>query len=435
MKYGVWGAATLLLLSGSNTLAAGFAISGKSASNMGNAFSGTSVLAEDASVVFSNPAAMQDLQGRHFSLALHSVNSQLQFTDESSNTTGPSGSDVNDPHYVPNLYFVDTLREDVRFGFGIYAPFGLGLEYDRDWKGRYLTTKSALQIVNFSPAISVKVSNKLNIGAGVDFQYLNAELSNAIDFGTLCYAYEALGAFPANTCVGNGMAPQGNDGSQTLTGSNWAVGYSLGLTYDIDEATRFGMSFHSSTRHDVSGTSDFSSVPALFSGIFTDTDAELTLVLPESLSFGFSRMVSPRLQLMADASWTRWSRYDALIVEFANNVPTSTIEQNWKDSWRISFGGNYRMSNKWLLRAGISHDQTPIPDAQHRSPRVPGASRKWLTLGSNVIMQKGLDMDLALAYTLPTSYKIDNTNNLGNRLNGEYESEILYATIQLNWQL
>lgn len=411
----------------SNALAGGFSIRGKSASGLGNGTAGTAVLAEDASAVYNNPAAMQDLDGTHFSAVLHTIVSDLRFEDGGSNISGPASSTVDDPHLVPNLYYVRTVGNDLRFGLGIYTPYGLGLDYDDDWKGRYITTGTDLQVVNFSPALSWRASDKLNLGAGIDLQYINATLENAVDFGTICYLYGIT------SCA----APQANDGSQTLTGNNWALGYSLGLTYDIDTLTRLGMSFHSATRHDIEGDSDFEGAPAVLQAMdmFTDTGGQLELELPETLSLGLSRQVSPQLMLLADATWTRWSRYDALVVEFDNNTPTSSSPQNWNDTWRLSVGGNYRLNERWLLRAGFSHDPSPIPDAQHLSPRVPDTTRNWLSLGSSTRINSEMEMDMALAYTLPQSYRIDNTDSMGHNLKGEYESEILYLTLQFNWQL
>ncbi|MFO7593917.1 MAG: outer membrane protein transport protein [Pseudomonadota bacterium] len=412
----------------------GFGISGKSASNLGNAFSGTTVLAEDASVAYTNPAAMQDIDGQEFSFLMNYIGSDVTFTDDGSSTSGDDRSNVDDPHYVPNFYAVTPLNDETRFGFGIYAPFGLGLDYEDDWKGRYITTGSNLKIINFSPNVSYDVDEKLNLGFGVDFQYLDAELANAVDFGTICYDYEAYGVIPGGACAASGLAPQQNDGSQTLTGSNWAIGYSLGLTYDISDATRFGMAFHSATRHDISGKSDFEGQPDLLASVFSDTDADLTLVLPETLSLGLGHKVSPRLQLMADATWTRWSRYDELVVTFDNNVPTSRTEQNWKDVWRLSVGGNYRINDKWLMRAGFSHDPTPVPDAEHRSPRTPDETRNWISLGSNARVSKNMTVDVAVSYAKADSIKIDNTDSMDHNLQGEFENEILYLTAQLNWR-
>ncbi len=443
-------AAVMCGLSG-GTWASGFSLSGKTASNTGNAFSGTTTLAEDASVVYTNPAAMQDLKGTHFTAVMSTVTPNLRYKDKGSaqdltswglgvySTSGPGDNTVTDPHYLPNLYFVNELGNDMRFGFGIYAAFGLGLDYDDDWEGRYVTTGSDMQVINFSPAISIKASEKTNLAFGIDFQYLNATLKNAVDYGAACYAMSQL--YPTQVtalgCIGAGMTPQGNDGSQELTGSNWAMGYTLGMTYDIDEASRFGLTFHSSTRHDVSGNADFSGQPTNypnFAAIFSDTDGDLVVVLPETLSLGYSRTLSPQLQVMADATWTRWSRYDELVVNFANQVPSNRTEQNWNDVWRLSVGANYQLDETWLLRGGLSYDPSPVPDAQHRSARVPDGDRTWISLGARANLDSDMDLDLAVAYNPDNKYKIDSTDSLEHNLKGEYTSSVLYLIAQLNWK-
>jgi long-chain fatty acid transport protein len=425
----------------SGAWASGFALSGKTASNMGNGFSGTATMAEDASVVATNPAAMQDLDGQQFSVMLGSVMPNLRYKDKASNTGGTANTTVTDPHYIPNLYYVNTLSSDVRFGFGIYAPFGLGLDYDNNWVGRYTTTSSDLKIINFSPAISFKTSPQTSLAFGVDMQYLNATLENAVDFGTICYGYQSAGIITSGDCATTySMVPNGSDGSQKLTGTNWALGYTIGLTHDFDEASRFGLTFHSATRHDVKGNADFTlgtdaqAIPEL-QAIFTDTDGNLTLILPETLSLGYRRIVSSQLQMMVDATWTRWSRYDELVVDFANSIPTSRTEQNWKDVWRLSVGANYQMDDTWLLRGGLSYDQSPVPNAEHRSARIPDGDRTWLTLGARAKIDSNMDVDLALAYAADNKYDINTTNpTLGHNINGEYTSSVLYAMAQLNWK-
>ncbi|NIQ09913.1 MAG: hypothetical protein GWO23_09615, partial [Gammaproteobacteria bacterium] len=208
---------TGLLAGACNTaIASGFALSGKSTSGLGTALSGTTVLADDASVVYNNPAAMRDLQGDYYTAQLHIINTDIQFDDQGSNITGNGSQSIKKNHFVPNLYYVTTLNQDVSFGLGIYSPMGLGIEYDEDWVGRYLSTDSSLRTINISPAFAFTPNDKFNLGVGVDFQYAEAELNKAIDFDTIC--------------TGSGIAGC-TDGSNKLSGDSWAVGYSLGLTY------------------------------------------------------------------------------------------------------------------------------------------------------------------------------------------------------------
>lgn len=253
-----------------------------------------------------------------------------------------------------------------------------------------------------------------------------------MDYSTLCYA---LSQPPYNLSTG---ACYGDlDGSQELTGTNWALGYTLGLTHDIDEASRFGLTFHSATRHDVKGNANFTDAPPelLAYGMFsTTTDGNLTIVLPESLSLGYRRTVSSQLQIMVDATWTRWSCYDELVVDFADNTPTSRTPQNWNDVWRLAVGANYLLNDTWLLRGGMAYDPTPIPDAEHRSARIPDGDRTWINLGARAKLDSNMDIDLALAYAPDNKYDINTRDSLNHNIKGEYTSSITYVIAQLNWK-
>lgn len=400
----------------SQACASGFALSGKSTSSLGSAFSGTTVAAEDATVVYSNPALMQSLDSDQLSVALHAIIPGVQFDNDGSNTSGADSEHIDSLHFIPNVYYVKALNDDASVGVGIYSPFGLGLEYDKNWIGRYHTTHSKLRTINISPAFSFAASERFNIGIGVDFQYATAELANAVD-------YSAFGS---------------PDGSLTLTGHNWAIGYSMGLSYDVSDATRLGLTFHSSTHHDFNGDANFDNVPSTlpppYNAIFRDTGASLTLVLPESINIGVRHSVSPRLDLLADYSWTRWSCYDELAVRFDNGV-TSVTEQNWRNVPRYSIGMNYRWTDEWLIRAGASYEITPIPDAEHRTPRIPDANKLTLGLGSRFDLSETLNLDMALTYTLPAKSKINNTDSQGHLLKGDYEFDSSYISVQLNWKL
>ncbi len=403
--------------------ASGFALSGKSTSGLGHALSGTTVMADDASVVYSNPAAMRDLGGETFTALLHVINTNVEFTNDASNTTGVDNKTVQNDHFIPTFYYVKPLNHEVSFGLGVYSPFGLGIEYGDDWVGRYHSTNSSLRTINFSPAFAFSPSDKLNLGFGVDFQYAEAELSKALDFS-------AFGAA---------------DGSNTLTGNSWALGYSLGLTYDLSEATRLGASFHSSTRQDMEGTSNFEGVPTVsiptaignlyLPSYYSDSDASLTLMLPESLSLGIRHAVTPQLEVMADYTWMRWSRYDQTQVDFSNYLPTSIEKNGWKNSNRYAIGMNYRMRDNVQLRGGVTFDESPVPSEELRSPRVPDTDKVSVGLGSKVGLSKAMDVDVAIFYTLPASTDINNTDSQGHTLHGSFDTQTTYLSMQLSWKL
>lgn len=415
-------AITLIPLQGAP--AAGFAISAKSVSALGNAFSGTTAQVEDASVAYNNPAGMAKLDGRHLSLGLHTIHPEVRFDDNGSNTPGV-GDSAGKTKYVPNLYYVTAISDDVTVGLAIYSPFGLGLDYGSDWSGRYFSTRSDLKTLNISPSLSFKASERFAIGVGIDVQYLEADLRKQVDFGAFAGASTT------------------QDGTQTLTGEDWATGFTLGLLYDLSDATRLGLTFHSATRHDVDGDSRFDIPTAALANVvpntggatvqqlFSNSAAAVTLHLPEQLSIGLAHDYSDRLTLMADLTYTHWSRYQSLSVELDNNLGTVTEAKNWENVWRAAVGANYRLTPRWQVRGGLAYDASPVP-AGTRDPRVPDNDRRWYTLGANYTASESLTVDAAVAYLEMNEAASSLTDRLGHTLVGDYSVDTLYLCLQAN---
>ena len=106
-------------------------------------------------------------------------------------------------------------------------------------------------------------------------------------------------------------------------------------------------------------------------GAFTDSDAELGLTTPASLSFGLHQDVTDRLAVMAEAQWTDWSVFDQLTVKFDNPAqPDSVTEEEWKDTWFFALGTTYQATDAVTLRAGVAYDQSPVK-GEYRTPRIP----------------------------------------------------------------
>ena len=93
-----------------------------------------------------------------------------------------------------------------------------------------------------------------------------------------------------------------------------------------------------------------------------------------------------RLELLGDLTWTEWSKIKRLpLVRTsgpANGATLDTLTFNFDDTWRLAVGGNYKWSGPWTLRAGVAFDQSPVPNAQDRSVRLPDNDRYWLTFGA-----------------------------------------------------
>jgi long-chain fatty acid transport protein len=429
--------------------ASGFALIEDGASGQGNAFAGAAAVAEDATTVFFNPAGMTRLASRQIVVAGHLISTTADFKNQGSAESPLIGgapltganADGGGLAGVPNLYYVQPAGNGWAFGVGINAPFGLATKYDDNWVGRYHAVESDLKTVNINPSLAFKASDALSLGAGINLQYVDVTLSSAIDFGALCFA--ALGP---GTCTSTGALPQQADGFARLTGDNGgdlSWGYNLGLLYELDPATRIGLAYRSEIRHHVKGHADFT-VPAagafaVGAGTFIDTGLKATVTLPQSASLSLYHDLNSNLALLADVTWTGWSAFDELRIRYDNpNQPDTVTTENWKDTWRYSIGAIYKLNSMWLLRGGVAYDETPVPDAAHRTARVPDNDRTWLSVGTSWLYSKALTIDVGYSHLFVPDPRVNNTfesgiPTLAATLDGSYNAAVDILSAQLRW--
>lgn len=185
-------AGTLLLLSGS-IFASGFALSEQNGSGLGNGYAGGAASAEDASTIFFNPAGMARLNATQVVVAGSMAKPSVQFTDRGASTAAilqtadGEGGDAGNWALIPNAYFVMEVNSQTRVGVGINTPFALQTEYERAWIGRFHAIKSKIQTINLNPSISYAVNQMLSLGAGVNYQHLTGDLSNAINYSAIAF--------------------------------------------------------------------------------------------------------------------------------------------------------------------------------------------------------------------------------------------------------
>ncbi len=302
----------------------GYAIAEQSVTGLGNAFSGGAASAEDASTLFYNPAGLIRANGRQLVGAVHLILPQSKFSNNGSTTAGAfptaggNGGDVGETALVPNFYYAHPAGDNLVLAIGIYAPFGLVTEYDADWVGRYHAIKSDFKSININPSLAYRLSDKLTLGLGFSVQHLDAELSNAIDFGLVGFS---LGI--------PGFAPNGVDAKITLAGDDVGYGYNIGFLYEINENTRFGLHYRSHIKHTLDGNADFVDVPAPFTDTFFDQPATADVTTPETVSVSFYHEPNDAWALMGDLTWTKWDHFRELAVDFSNiGTPDSSSVVN-----------------------------------------------------------------------------------------------------------
>lgn len=434
-----------VMLSSETAFSSGFALIEQGVSGLGNAYAGSAAAAQDGSTVFFNPAGMTRVPSQLMGAA-NVIIPNFKFKNEGSThllqpitgvpLLGGNGGDAGVAKIVPNVYFVQKVNEKISVGLGVNSPFGLTTDYDNGWVGRYYALKSELLTANINPSIAYRFNEQFSVGAGLNVGYVKAELSNAIDFGTL----DAIGrlGLPAGAL---GLTPQRDDGFVELKGDAWGLGWNAGILYEFTKDTRVGLSYRSQISYTLKGDADFSNVPAGLRPlpIFKNGDIEAKLKTPDSLSLGFYHSFNPQWAIMGDATWTNWSTFNELRIEFDNPYqPDSVVTTDWKDTFRFSLGATFTPTNAWTFRFGAAYDQAPTPNERLITPRIPDNDRFWLAVGGGYKFSDSFLVNMAYAHLFFDDAKIfKSTSNpedaVRGGLRGKYSGSVDIISAELQW--
>ncbi len=417
--------ALILGMGATGAHASGFQLLEQNASGLGNAYAGSAAVAENASTIFYNPAGMTRLPGVNISGGVNAIRPSFKFDDNGS--TGPggmplgnnNGGDAGSTGIVPNLYASWELTPEWFVGLGIGAPFGLMTEYDDDWVGRYHSRKFEIQSVNVNPSVAYKVSDRLSIGAGLNWTYLDAEYKRAVPMAF---------AGPAGPLIFPDAGAQVN-----MRGEGW--GWNVGLLYDITPDTTVGLSYRSQVKINADGHTKLSDVPA-FAPLPTRVDASTTVKLPDTAILSLSHNLNSKWQLLADVSWTGWSSIKSLDIDNGPVLGEDSLDLKFRDTWRVAFGANYHMNQAWTFKAGVAWDQSPIRDATHRPTSLPDNDRIWASLGAQYRFNDQTTIDVGYAHLFVKSTDIDNTTDTAKKGNvrGSYSSDANLLGVQVSYR-
>lgn len=474
-----------------------FAISEQSVSGLGVAYAGGAAQAEDASVLFFNPAGIALLSQSELQAGAQGILPQATFTNQGSrydlpNTpfnglplSGGNDGDGGVDHVLPNLYLsLPVLRSsqygDLTVGIGLSVPFGLETDYSPGWVGRYVALRTKLTTYDIQPTIAWRLFDRISLGGSLDIQYASARLSQAVDFGLA--GAQALGQFeqalpallaargvPAAAIPGivtatrqaynnAGFVPGGRDGTFEVNGNDWSVGLTLGAIFEYwkgDENSffqdgRFGVSYRSGIAHTIKGTASFRNVPTIvaagapvqfpepnaFQDVFFTQGATAQLNLPEIYHFSLYQRFARQFAIMGDIAWQRWSALQSVPIVFQNpGTPANVLQLNYQDSLRYALGFEWYAAKNLTFRLGFAYDETPIRSANFRTPRIPDANRYFLGVGLKWSPLSYMDIDIGYGHLFVLDPIVNVTDNEGHNLRGTFDAaiNIVSAAVTFRW--
>jgi long-chain fatty acid transport protein len=447
-----------LALGAGQAFGAAFQLNENSASSIGNANAAGAAFTDDASAMWLNPAALSQFPRIQGVGAINIITPSIKFQNEASlpasnQPLGGNGGDAGGNNFVPNMYFVVPINPQWAFGLGVNAPFGLTTEYDDGWIGRYQALKSQIKTINVNPAISWKATPQLAIGVGVSYNYLEATLTNNVNYsGALLSAAAANGIAPGSpTFNAIAQATPALDSLATVKGNDGAWGWNVGVAWDATPQLRLAAAYRSELNYKVSGTIDFNNptvtlppgtppqlagtIAALSTAVNTQAlynrGVTSDITLPQTANLSMVYKLNSQWEFMADAQFTGWSSIPELKFVASAPPPLPATPLNWDDTWKFAVGTRYRVNDQWKARFGVAFDTTPVTNDP--TLRLPDSDRWWLAIGGEYKFSPNIKLDAGFVYIFADSPYVNQNqgSTAANALaNGSYDASVTIFSLQ-----
>lgn len=357
-------------------MAAGFQLNAQSATGIGRAFAGDAVIADNASVMARNPAAMALFDKTELSLGFESITSMIEVKDaQYFGQPVADTDDVGDTSIAPNIHLIVPVNDKFAWGVNAYTNFGTKTEFEDDYAAEVYGGLTDVMSINFGLAGSYRLNDQWSFGVGLDLIYGEGTMKRS--------------------------APNSQGSVYLLDvdkATGWAVGFNLGTVYELDENNRFGLAYH-------------------YSPEFTaedDKGQEITLPLPDIFEFsGYHKIEDTKFAVHYSVQWIGWGDFDQ--IEFRNlDQATSPIggasgsydkAYQWQDGWHYAIGGTYYLNTDWTLRAGYMYDTSAQDELTSIS--VPDSDRQWFSAGFTYHISEKSNVDLGLTYLLGDDVNVE----------------------------
>jgi long-chain fatty acid transport protein len=390
--------AAALAVAASAAQASSFAIrSGQGAEGLGMAYAGAASGGIGLAAMAWNPAAITMFAGRQSNwnatyLAANAKYSNIRTTPGGAAALGDSDNLGINGAFIPASYNSWQVTDRLFIGLTNTAPYGLRSKpggSDGIWAGRNYGQSATIRSVNISPTVGYKINDWISVGAAIQMQYMQVDQKQS-------------------------FAP--GPGGLQLRGDSYDFGYRLGVTLTPFAGTTIGIAYRSAITQTISGWAATQGFPALNAGT-RFSRVKLDLPTPASVVVGVSHTINERWQAHLGVEWTQWSALKSIPVmaaagQLTVNPPGPTpaapafIRFNYRDSWYVAGGVEYKYSQALTLRAGVAYEWSAVTD-RTRSVFISDNNRLWLSTGLSYKATDKLTFDLGYTYIAVNKARIN----------------------------
>jgi long-chain fatty acid transport protein len=388
--------------------------------DLGTAAAGRAAMAKDASTAFGNPAGMTRLKDSQLTVAAQTLFPQIKFNADDSSFGGGNGGNAG--YFTPtaNVSYVHSVTSDFKLGVSTGSYFGLGLDYDDDWAGRYYFLEGEFLTFGVNPVAAYRINKYLSVGGGVSM---------------------LVSKYKAKTALRN-LEPGSSDGKLEFEDFDVGFGGNAGVLISPREGTRFGITYRSKVDLEYEDKPDLSGVGPLLQAALNLTglagaNVKLDMELPQAIMSSVYHEFTDKLAIMGNVGWQDWSSFGNIDVSIDSDTSTSaTQDLGYDDTWHFAFGVQYRIAEPWLLSFGGAYDTSPADSAKKRTPAMPFDRQYRLAAGLQYELNPDVTLGAAYQYLDLGDANIDRTGGLlRGDLKGKYKkNEIHFLGINLIWK-
>ncbi|WP_219224083.1 OmpP1/FadL family transporter [Pedobacter antarcticus] len=379
-------------------------LQGQKQTAMGGAGTG---VAMDEAAVFFNPGAVSFLEKNGIQAGISPLYLKTAFRENGSNITEYNKDKIATP--IMGYAVFGNPQGRIRFGLGIYTPFGGAMHWKEDWTGKYAITSLDLQAIYVQPTISIKITDQIGIGGGLVYSMGKVDLRRAVPL----------------------TLNDGRQGDVKLKGDSHDFGWNAGIYIKTISGVSIGITHRSQVTANVKdGDATFNVPDALRSSFPTKFSAELPLPATTSIGLGF--YPSSKTTIAVDANWVHWNKYKELAFIYNNNdrIENTISPRNYHDAAALRVGIENQATSKLALRAGVGYAFTPVGKG-YVTPEVPDANRILLSAGLGYKASERFQIDFSFLYE---NVKARNETNIETGLSGEFKTVAYIPGISLSYK-
>lgn len=400
--------ATGCLLGVLTAAAEGYQVNTLSARQLGMGHTGVALKLGAESMIF-NPAGLGfsskalDLTGTFTAVA-------SQVSADVSGATYRTHNSISTPMAFNAAFRV---YDNLQVGVSFYTPYGSSINWTRDWPGSVLSQKVNLKIYDLQPTVAWRITPKLSFGAGLMLSWGSVDLSKGlVSSSTMDRALGMMAATGISQQMGIDPEYRFDDispASVNLKGkSDLSVGFNVGAMYDLTSRLSVGASFRSKMQMKVrSGDATVSYANEIARavlekdlGIINAANFKASMPSPYVLTLGASYRPVDKLTLAFDAQLTGWKTYKELHIDFLSDKLSAydqKLPKRYCNAWAFRLGGEYALTPRLDLRAGMMVDLTPV-NKEHFNPETPGMTRLGPSAGLTFRPLPRLGIDVSFMY-------------------------------------